>query len=70
MIILAKNDGPKSSMLHTKFHGNQSTGSRRRFFNVFTIYGHGGHIGHVNQMQSNFRPPSHGGSTQNLALIG
>ena len=25
-------------MLHTKFHGNQR---------VFTIYGHGGHLGHV-----------------------
>ena len=34
---------------------------------VLTIYGRGGHLGHVNQMtRTNFRPPS----TQNLALIG
>ena len=23
---------------------------RRRFFKVFTIYGHGSHVGHVNQL--------------------
>ena len=23
---------------------------RRRFFKVFTIYGHGGHVGHVTQL--------------------
>ena len=23
---------------------------RRRFFKVFTIYGHGGHVGHVTQI--------------------
>ena len=35
-------------MLHTKFHGNRPAGSvGRRFFKVFTIYGHGGHLGHV-----------------------
>ena len=33
-------------MLHTKFCGNGSTGSRC-FWWVFTIYGHGGHLGHV-----------------------
>ena len=34
-------------MLHTKFHGNQSTGSRKEdFLRVFTIYGRGGHLGH------------------------
>ena len=33
-------------MLHTKFR--QSAGSREEdFFMVFTIYGHGGHLGHV-----------------------
>ena len=32
-------------MLHTKFRGN-----RRRFVKVFTIYGHGGYLGHVAQM--------------------
>ena len=42
-------------MLHTKFRGNRLTGSRD-FCKVFTIYGHGGHLGHVTQMpQINFR---------------
>ena len=35
-------------MLHTKFRGNR----RRRFLNVFTIYGHGGHLGHVTSIKS------------------
>ena len=30
-------------MLHTKFRGNRPTGLLR----VFTIYDHGGHLGHV-----------------------
>ena len=34
-------------ILHTKFHGNQPAGSREDFLKVFTIYGHGGHLGHV-----------------------
>ena len=35
-------------MLHTKFHGNQPAGSGEEdFFKVFTIYGHGCHLGHV-----------------------
>ena len=35
-------------MLHTKFPGNQPTGSREEdVLKVFTIYGHGGHFGHV-----------------------
>ena len=34
-------------MLHTKFQGYWSTGSGEDFLKVFTIYGHGGHIGHV-----------------------
>ena len=33
-------------MQHTKFCGNQSTGSGK-VLRVFTIYGHGGHLGHV-----------------------
>ena len=34
--------------LHTKFQGHWSTGSREEdFLKIFTIYGHGGHIGHV-----------------------
>ena len=36
------------TMLHTKFQGHQSVGSGEEdFFKVFTIYGHGGHVGHV-----------------------
>ena len=35
-------------MLHTKFPGNRSAGSGREdFLKVFTIYGLGGHLGHV-----------------------
>ena len=37
-------------MLHTctKFRGNWPSGSREEnFLRVFTIYGHGGHLGHV-----------------------
>ena len=34
-------------MLHTKFRGNRPAGSGEDFFKVFTIYGHGGHLGHV-----------------------
>ena len=35
-------------MLHTKFQGHLSIDSGEEFFfNVFTMYGHGGHTGHV-----------------------
>ena len=35
-------------MLHTKFRGNRPAGSGEEdFFKVFTIYGCGGHLGHV-----------------------
>ena len=46
-------------MLHTKFCGNRSTGSRGEgFFKVFTIYGHGGHLGHVTwTIYTNFGSP-------------
>ena len=41
------------------------------FWRVFTIYGRGGHLGHVTQMtRTNFRSPTQGGSIQNLPLIG
>ena len=52
-------------MLHTKFRGNRPAGSGEDFLRVFTIYGRGGHLGHVTQMlQTNFLfPPSKGGST-------
>ena len=47
-------------MLHTKFCENRPTGSREKdFLRVFfTIYGRGGHLGHVTQMpRTNFRSP-------------
>ena len=46
-------------MLHTKFRENQPAGSgEENFLRVFTIYGRGGHLGHVTHMpQSNFRSP-------------
>ena len=35
-------------MLHTKFRGNRPAGSGEEDFKrVFTIYGRGGHLGHV-----------------------
>ena len=38
-------------MLRTKFQGHQSIGSGEEdFFKVFTIYGHGGHVGQVTQL--------------------
>ena len=46
-------------MLHTKFRENRSTGSGvEDFLKVFTIYGHGGHLGHVTwTIYVNFRAP-------------
>ena len=38
-------------MLPTKFQGLQAIGSGEEDFSkVFTIYGHGGHVGHVTQL--------------------
>ena len=38
-------------MLPTKFQGHQSIVSGEEdFFKVFTINGHGGHVGHVTQL--------------------
>ena len=40
-------------MLHSKFRGNQPAGSGEEdFLRVFTIYGHGGHLGHVTSIMS------------------
>ena len=46
-------------MLHTKFHKNRPVGSGEEdFLVVFTIYGRGGHLGHVTWIsQSNFGLP-------------
>ena len=38
-------------MLHTKFYENQPAGSGEEdFLRVFTIYGYGGHLGHVTSL--------------------
>ena len=35
-------------MLHAKFQDHRTSGSGEKgFLNVFAIYGHGGHLGHV-----------------------
>ena len=40
-------------MLHTKFRGNRSAGSGEEYFlRVLTIYGRGGHLGHVTSIMS------------------
>ena len=39
-------------MLHTKFRGDRPAGSGENFCRVFTIYGHGGHLGHVTSIMS------------------
>ena len=42
-------------MLHTLFHGNRLAGSGEEFWRAFTIYGRGGHLGHVTSiLLSNF----------------
>ena len=38
-------------MLHIMFQDNRPKGSGEEdFYKVFTIYGHGGHLGHVTWM--------------------
>ena len=32
-------------MLHAKFQNRRTVGSQEDFLKVFTIYGHGGHLG-------------------------
>ena len=47
-------DGPEFPTLHI----NRSTGSREEDFKVFTINGHGGHLGHVTwTIYTNFHTP-------------
>ena len=59
VIIYINYDGQESSMLHTKFRENQPAGSGEEdFWRVFTIYGRGGHLGHVTwTIYINFRSP-------------
>ena len=43
-------------MLHTRFQGHRPFGSGEDFWRGFTIYGRGGHLGHVTQVpRRNFR---------------
>ena len=46
-------------MLHTKFRENWPAGSGEEYFlRVLTIYGRGGHLGHVTQMpRTKYRSP-------------
>ena len=37
----------ESQLLHAKFQEKEEGFWRRRSFKVFTIYEHGGHLGHV-----------------------
>ena len=40
-------------MLYSKFRGNPSADSGEEdLLRIFTIYGHGGHLGHVTSMMS------------------
>ena len=39
-------------MLHTKFRRNRPARSGEDFLRVFTIYGRGGHLGHVTSIMS------------------
>ena len=45
-------------MLHTKLRGNRPAGSGEDFYRVFTIYGHGGHLGHVIRFSFPYIPES------------
>ena len=58
IIIWANLAGPTTPMLHTKSQGYQPFGSGEDFWRVFTIYGHGGHLGHVTKtIWTNFCSP-------------
>ena len=48
VIIWSNYDRLESQMLQTNFHENRPAGSGEEdFWVVFTIYGGGGHLGHV-----------------------
>ena len=47
-VLERRYDGQEAPMLHTKFCENRPAGSGEEDFRrVFTIYGRGGHLGHV-----------------------
>ena len=57
-------------MLHTKFQENRPASSGEEdFLRVFTIYGHGSHLGHVTVMpRTNFRSPYPRGAPHKIWL--
>ena len=58
-------------MLHTKFHGNRPAGPGEDFRRIFTMYGYGGHLGHVTSfMSSDFHFLVPESFHKKLALIG
>ena len=58
VIICTNYDGPESPVLHTKPQGHWPFDSGEDFWRVFTIYRHGGHLGHVTQTpRTNFSSP-------------
>ena len=59
VIIWTSYDGPKDPMLHTKPQVHWPFGSGEEdFWRIFTIYGRGGHLGHVTQTpRTNFCSP-------------
>ena len=59
IIIWTNLVGPTSPMLHTKSQGHRPSGSGEEDFQmVFTLHGHGGHLGHVPRIiWTNFRSP-------------
>ena len=45
-------------MMHAKFQDHRTSGSRENLKTFFTIYGHGGHLGHVTwTINTNFHSP-------------
>ena len=55
----------ESLMLHAKFQDHRTSGSGVDFFLFFTIYGQGGHLGHVTwTIYINLYSPSQEGSTK------
>ena len=61
----------ESLMLHARFQDHMTSCSGEEdFLKMFTIYGHGGYLGHVTcPIYINFLT-FQGGSTRNLAMIG
>ena len=60
IIIWTNLVGSTTPMLHTKSQGHRPSGSGEEdFLRVFTIYGRGGHLGHVTKtIWTNFRSPT------------